>query len=98
MLNAPLTFAIVVAYLFSIRNINDAISSPTGFPFIYVFNTEVGVSKASGLATAVLLLVIMITISSLASTSQQTFAFARDNGLPFSKWLSQVSHPSSIND
>ena len=97
-LNAPLAIAIVLAYLFSIRNVDDAISSPTGFPFIHAFNTAVGVPKATVLTTVVLALVIMITISSLTSTSRQTFAFARDNGLPFSNWLSDVSFPLYIND
>lgn len=97
-LNAPLAIATVVAYLFSIKNIDDAISSPTGFPFIYVFSTVADVKWASVLTAAVLALVIIITTSSFTSTSRQTFAFARDNGLPFSKWLSDVSFPPCTND
>lgn len=33
----------------------------------------------------------MITISALASSSRQLFAFARDDGPPFSRWLGAVS-------
>jgi len=33
----------------------------------------------------------MITISTMAATARQTFAFARDDGLPFSRWLAYVS-------
>jgi choline transport protein len=37
-----------------------------------------------------MILLVMITISALASSSRQLFAFARDDGLPFSKWLGTV--------
>lgn len=47
---------------------------------------------STGMTIAILLLLIMITISAMASTSRQTFAFARDNGLPFSPWLGRVHH------
>lgn len=92
-LNIPMTFGLLITYLFCIGNLEEAIASPTGFPFIYVFQNALGTTGgATALTAVILLLIVMITISSLASTSRQTFAFARDNGLPFSNWLAQV-HP-----
>ncbi|PNY28121.1 amino-acid permease [Tolypocladium capitatum] len=92
--NVPFTFGILLTYLFCIGNITDALATPTGFPFIYVFQNATGsVAGATGLTVVVLVLLIMVTISALASTSRQTFAFARDNGLPFSSWLGAV-HPT----
>ena len=91
-LNIPFTFGLLITYLFCIGNLDDAIASPTGFPFIYVYQNALGtVGGTTAVVIVVLILLIMITISSLASTSRQTFAFARDNGLPFSAWLSYVS-------
>jgi hypothetical protein len=46
----------------------------------------------TGLTVVILFLITMITISAFASTSRQTFAFARDRGLPFSSWLGQVTY------
>jgi amino acid transporter len=97
LLNVPLTFGLLLTYLFCIGDVSKAIASPTGFPFIYVFQNATGtVGGTTGMTIVVLLLIIMITISTMASTSRQTFAFARDNGLPFSNWLGHVSrhHPS----
>lgn len=95
-LNVPFTFGLLLTYLFSIGDVKKALASPTGFPFIYVFQNATGsVGGATGLTIVVLVLLIMVTISSLASTSRQTFAFARDNGLPFSDWLGAVSHLES---
>ena len=92
LLNVPFTFGVLITYLFCIGDVQEAIRSATGFPFIYVFYNATGTTAAATVLTLVILiLVTMITTSSLASTSRQTFAFARDNGLPFSKWLARVS-------
>ncbi|GAB7353911.1 hypothetical protein MBLNU459_g4257t1 [Dothideomycetes sp. NU459] len=93
LLNVPFTFILLITYLFCIGDVTEALGSATGWPFIYVFQNALGsVGATTGLTVVVLVLLVMITISSLASTARQTFAFARDNGLPFSKWLGQV-HP-----
>ncbi|EXV05570.1 amino acid permease family protein [Metarhizium robertsii] len=93
-LNVPFTFGLLITYLFCIGDVQEALDSKTGFPFIYVFQNATGsIGATTGLTIVVLVLLTMITISSLASTSRQTFAFARDNGLPFATWLGAV-HPS----
>ncbi|PLB44406.1 amino acid transporter [Aspergillus steynii IBT 23096] len=92
-LNIPFAFGLLLSYLFSMPDVQASIDSPTGFPFIYVFHQALKDTAGSTvLVVVILVLLIMITISSLASASRQTFAFARDNGLPFSTWLSSV-HP-----
>jgi choline transport protein len=91
-LNIPFTFCMVISYLYCIMSLDDALSDPTGYPFIYVFRQATGSnSGTTGMTVVILLLLIMITISSMASTSRQTFAFARDHGLPFSTWLGNVN-------
>jgi choline transport protein len=91
LLNVPFTFGLLLTYLFCIGDVAEAIASPTGFPFIYVFqNATKSVAATTGMTVVILLLLIMITISVIASTSRQTFAFARDNGLPFATWLGRV--------
>lgn len=93
LLNVPFTFGLLLTYLFCIGNVEEAISSPAGFPFIYVFYNATGTTGGTtAMVVVVLLLVILITISVIAGTSRQTFAFARDNGLPFSKWIARVGY------
>ena len=48
----------------------------------------------NALTILVLILEVASNISFNASTSRQTFAFARDKGLPFPRWISAV-HPRS---
>ncbi len=91
-LNVPFTFGMVISYLYCMPSVVDAVSDPTGFPFVYVFRQATGsVGGTTGLTVVILFLITMITISAFASTSRQTFAFARDNGLPFSSWPGRVS-------
>ncbi|KAK4495085.1 hypothetical protein PRZ48_013412 [Zasmidium cellare] len=93
-LNIPFTFGMVISYLFCMDSIGDALEDPTGYPFIYVFRQATSSrGGTTGMTVVILFLLIMITISAMASTSRQTFAFARDNGLPFSSWLGAV-HPT----
>lgn len=90
--NMPFTFVLLITYAFCIGNVEEALASTTGYPFIYVFqNATNSVGGTTGFVTVILILLIMITISVLASSSRQMFAFARDNGLPFSSWIGTVS-------
>jgi hypothetical protein len=86
------TNLISCSYAFCIGDIGEALAHTTGYPFIYVFqNATDSIGGTTGFVSVILILLVMITISALASSSRQMFAFARDDGLPFSKWLGTVS-------
>jgi amino acid transporter len=91
--NGIMAIVFLITYLFSIESVDDALADPSGYPFIYVFRTAVSTSGVNGLTILVLIIVIAANISFNASTARQTFAFARDKGLPFSKWIGHV-HPT----
>lgn len=74
-LNAPLAFIMLVTYCFSIGDVEKALAST--YPFVYVFQNAFHSSGAtSGFTIVILILLAMITISALASTARQAFAFA----------------------
>lgn len=92
LLNGSLGFAVVLALCFCVGDLNEALASPTGYDFIQVFFNATKSNAATSAMTAVLItLVICATFGFLASASRQTWAFARDQGLPFSNFLSHVS-------
>ncbi|KAJ5182359.1 Amino acid/polyamine transporter I [Penicillium cf. viridicatum] len=97
LLNGTLGFAIVVAFLFCIGNVDDALDSATGYDFIEVFyaatKSHAGTSVMTAIPTA---LVICASFGFLASASRLTWAFARDKGLPFSNFLAHVSSESAL--
>ncbi|MCJ1485518.1 hypothetical protein MMC06_005692 [Schaereria dolodes] len=92
-LNGFMGLIIVITYLFCMPSVTDALDDPSTFPFIYVFRNAVSIGGVNGLTIVLLILVIASNIAFNASTARQTFAFARDKGLPFASWIGRV-HPT----
>ncbi|KAG8525326.1 uncharacterized protein KY384_008970 [Bacidia gigantensis] len=86
-------FIIVVTLMFCLGDIDAAIKSSTGQPYIEVIlNATHSVAAAKILATVILIMVLSCSVNGVTTTSRQLWSFARDGGLPFSPWLSKV-HP-----
>ncbi|CBF82995.1 putative GABA permease [Aspergillus nidulans FGSC A4] len=94
--NGIMAIVLLIAYLFSIPSVEDALSDETGFPFLYVFRNAVSTAGVNGLTSIILIPVIFSNIFFNASTSRQTFAFARDRGLPFADWIAHVDKRRKI--
>lgn len=74
-LNMPLTFVMLLTYVFNIGSVEAALHSP--YPFVHVFQDALLTPRASTpFPVVILLLMVMITISTMAATSGQAFAFA----------------------
>ena len=90
-LNGVLGFAALIAILFCAGNVANAEMSPTGYPFIEIFYQATNsAGGATAMVCVILALVFFASISLIATASRMTWAFARDNGLPGSNWLSKV--------
>jgi amino acid transporter len=96
LLNGSLGFAMVLALCFCVGNIDNALTTPTGYDYIEIFqNATNNAAATSAMSSILIVLVICATFGFLASASRQTWAFARDHGLPFSDFLSRVSFDTS---
>ena len=89
-LNGLLGVIMLITYLFCITDLNAALNDPSTYPILWVFQNTLSRGGVNALAIVVLIMVFAGTVSFNISTSRQTWSFARDNGLPFSKWLSHV--------
>ena len=90
-LNSFLGFGMLLAVLFCLGDVDAALQTPTGYPFIEIFQQAVGtIGGATAMTTIVVALGICGTIGFLASSSRMTWAFARDRGLPGWAQLSKV--------
>ena len=92
--NGLLAYVFAITYCFLLVDYTSAENSPVGFlylPFLQVFADAVG-SIGGGAAIASILVVLQVfgTINYMATCSRQIFAFARDGGLPFGKWIAKV--------
>lgn len=83
----------LIAILYCIGDIEAALSTPTGYPFIEIF-TYATRSASGGTAVSALIIVMFgaCAISTLASASRQLWAFSRDNAVPNARMVAYV-HP-----
>lgn len=92
LLNGALGFAMLIAVLFCLGDVDAAINTATKFPFMHIFHNA---TQSRGAATAmicvVLVALIFATIGGIATGSRMIWAFARENGVPFSSYISRVS-------
>jgi choline transport protein len=92
-LNALVGFIVLVSFLFaipSIANLLDPTVNVSGYGFIYVLQ-QASYKGAIPIVAMILAVTLTGSIDANASTSRQTFAFARDGGLPLGKFWSAVS-------
>jgi choline transport protein len=91
-INGTMAFAFLIAILFCIGNVENALNTPTGFPIIEIFYQATGSKTAATLMeTCLIIIAFAASIANLASVSRLTWAFARDGGLPFSNFFSFVN-------
>ncbi len=93
LLNGALGLVFLVAYMFVITDVEAALNHPTGYPHIWAFSQAVSPGGVVALNTIPITLLFAGTLTFNLSTSRQTWAFARDKGLPFSNWIGYV-HPT----
>jgi amino acid transporter len=91
--NGTLGLVATVSFIFAVPNVHDALNHPSGFPIIYALDQVPGRGHTFTIALMALQLVILMVgnVGFQASVSRQTFAFARDRGLPFSNWIGHVN-------
>ncbi|KAI0444454.1 putative GABA permease [Xylaria telfairii] len=96
-INGTLGFAMVIATLYSLGDIDAALAENPSYPYMSVFRRALG-STAGGavLSSLVVIMSFSATTGCLASTSRIYWAFARDRALPGWKVLKQISPRTSI--
>lgn len=88
-------FAWLVALCFCIGDLEATGNTPTGVPVIEImFNSTNSIAGTSTMASMISIIAIVCANSLMAEGSRAVYAFARDNGLPFSEVLSKVSSRS----
>ncbi|PYH87820.1 GABA permease [Aspergillus ellipticus CBS 707.79] len=90
-INAIMTFGYLIAIMYCMGNYEEALTSPTGYPIIQIAYQATGSEAATYVLMAMGMLPGWIALfNALASVTRLTWAFARDNGLPFSDFFVKV--------
>ncbi|KAI0116290.1 putative GABA permease [Nemania sp. FL0031] len=96
-INGTLGFAMMIATLYSIGSIDQALAENPQYPFMSIFHHAVGSTAGATVMSAIVVVMsFSATTGCLASASRIYWAFARDRGLPGWRYLKQVSPRTSI--
>ena len=96
-LNGLLGLGIALALLFCIGDIDAALHTKTGFPFIEIFYQAVQNITGAALMTSIIItLSLCATVGIVASASRQLWAFSRDRAVPGWEHIQRVNSKSAI--
>ncbi|KAI9040337.1 choline transport protein [Aspergillus affinis] len=96
-INGTLGFSMLIALLFCLGDIEAALESPTGFPFMGIFLQATGsVAGTATMGAIITSMGISTSVGMLASTSRQFWSFARDRGIPGWRVWSKVTARTSV--
>lgn len=91
LINGSLGFGMLLAMLFCLGDIETALQSPTGYPFMAIFLQATGsVAGTAVMSSIVTTMGITTSVGMLATASRQLWSFARDRGVPGWRIWSQV--------
>lgn len=90
-INGSMGFIMLITFCSVLGSIDDALASPTKQAYLYVFyNSTESVAGASAMGALIITMAIFCNLSITATSSRQLFAFARDQGVPFSETFAYI--------
>ncbi len=89
-LNGATGLVFLISFLFALTSVGDALEDPSTYTAIWVFRQAVSTPGVIGLTSVLIILLFASSLSYNLSTSRQSWAFARDQGLPFHSWIAKV--------
>ncbi|KAK8127242.1 hypothetical protein PG984_008350 [Apiospora sp. TS-2023a] len=91
--NGAFGWIMLITFCSCLGNIDDVLNTPTGFPFLAVFESATqSKAGATGLSIIIVIMTIAGNLTGVATASRQLWAFSRDQGMPFSSYFAYV-HP-----
>lgn len=90
------TLLVVITLGYHMPDVDLALKDPSNYPAVHVLLASMSLTWTTVLMAVICLLLTLGNVSYLAAVSRDLFAFARDDGLPFSRWLSKVDQKRKI--
>jgi amino acid transporter len=96
LLNVFMGIITLITMLFCIGPLEAVLASEA--PYLILYQNTGSNAVAFVLLIILLILVFLGNITALATTSRELWAFSRDKGFPFSKWMSKMNHKRNVPD
>lgn len=92
LINGTVALGFTIGLLYTMGSLDDALNTPTGYPLLEIFYAA---TKSNAAASGMLMMFVLpgfvALLNGLASVTRLTWAFARDEGLPFSSYFVHIS-------
>lgn len=97
LINGTLGFAMLIATLFSMGDLDAALEESPAFPYMAIFRRAVGsVAGAVAMSSIIIVMIFVSATGVLTSTSRVYFALARDQAIPGWRFLKKTSPRTKI--
>lgn len=94
--NFALLFPMILTACYHIPDMEAALADDTAYPFIHVLRQSMSRAWVTVVLVVTVGLLVCSNITFLTATSRDLYAFARDQGLPFSGWIARVDRKRNV--
>ncbi|KAK6585578.1 hypothetical protein PZA11_002305 [Diplocarpon coronariae] len=95
-LNVTMGISILIVMLFCIGPLESVLDAQS--PYLALFKNTGSNAMAFSLLIILFILISLGNITALATTSREMWAFSRDKGFPFSRWISRMDNERQVPD
>ncbi|KAI6711001.1 hypothetical protein JHW43_006502 [Diplocarpon mali] len=95
-LNVAMGISILIVMLFCIGPLESVLDAQS--PYLALFKNTGSNAMAFSLLIILFILISLGNITALATTSREMWAFSRDKGFPFSRWISRMDNERQVPD
>lgn len=93
-LNVLLGLTMIITLIFTWGDMTEIASTATGYPFLQIFiDVTNSLGGTNGMTCLIIIPLTASCVAVVATASRQIWAFARDNGVPFSPLIAKVRTP-----
>lgn len=96
LVNSLLAFTSFITVAYHLPDLDEALADPTLYPIIHVLRQSMSNDWMTIILTFTLFLVVCSNMTYLLAVTRDIWAFARDQGFPFSSWISKVEKKRHI--
>jgi choline transport protein len=89
--NMVFTFASWLVLCFALPDVPAALEHASTYPVIYIMEQSTSPGWITVELVMIIALVLFANVCYITAVSRDLWAFARDNGVPFSPWIYKVS-------
>lgn len=96
LINSALAFTSFITVAYHLPDLETALADPTLYPIIHILRQSMSREWMTVILTLILFLLVCSNITYLGAVTRDIWAFARDQGFPFSNWIAKVDQKRHI--